>query len=146
MQEALVFSRPGVHEDEDVMVGYDPEVAQDYANRAARVLMALGDVARHPSMVGEMSTLRNIHRHLAAASLTIEQAIKQPDSDHEELISKARDQAQKAHQLSLPLRDLSPRVSELIGHLNGLLGSLSMTPEGREEVPSADLGDLYEPL
>ena len=146
IQEALVASRPGVYEDEDVSVGYDPEAAQDYANRAARVLMSLGDTARYPEMAGEVSTLRSIHRHLADASLAIESAMTQPGADHEELVSRAHRQAEMAHRLSLPMRDLSPRVGDLIGHLNNLRGSLSMAPEAREDVPSADLGDLYEPL
>jgi hypothetical protein len=146
IKEALVASRPGVYEDEDVMVGYDPDAAQDHASQAAQVLMALGDAARHPEMVDKMSVLRSIHRHLADASLAVERALDQPDSDHEDLASRALMHAEQAHQLSLSLLDLSPEVSRLVSHTNALRGSLSMLPEDREDMPTADLGDLHEPL
>lgn len=148
IQEAMMQTRPGVYEDEDTAVGFDPEVAMDLANRAARALITLGDAARHPELAAASSTLRDIHRHLAAASLATERALNQPGSDHEGDISSAQLSAGKAHDLSLSLRRRvqSPTVDNLISLLNDLRGSLSLDPEPREDVPTADLGDLYEPL
>lgn len=148
IQEAMMQIRPGVYEDEDTEVGFDPEVAMDLANRSARALITLGDTARHPELARASSTLRDIHRHLASASLATERALTQSDSDHENDVASARLSADKAHNLSLSLRRLgqSSAVDNLISLLNDLRGSLSLNPESREDVPTADLGDLYEPL
>jgi len=125
--QELVQTSPGVYEDPETTVGYNPEAAQGYAFSAANTLMPLSNFDIYPAMKQYAEDLAGIRLHLSEASLSVESSEADP-AVAQDAASRAKDIVKRI------LKDtkLSEKVQNILNlahsHITSLELALDTTP------------------